>query len=306
VWDLETTIPQTDILEIGIVIYNQRTWQLLVRWESLVHSTKQTVESIECNGITKAMVEDSPKFKDIAHMVYFLLHGKMWIGHNIRAFDIPVLEKNFAKLGFPSPQPRVVVDTLPLLRDLFTKPGNRLQDTKMNSLCKYFALGEEKHRAMADCLATMEVLKLSALQLLLEANFDIVGKKPDDKNPCSSSSSDGSATISSSSAAAISKNEAKFTEMTITATKKFKMTENNDHQKLIADLNEAMENAIVLTIIYKEGPARKIKPIKWKTPGIMLEGFCERDQKVKSWSVDKITIMDSGKLENSLVNNTFG
>jgi DNA polymerase III epsilon subunit-like protein len=62
------------------------------------------------------MLKDAPTFDKVADVIYNLLHGKIWAGHNITSFDNKSIQREFQKLGKSAPQPVGIIDTLPLLR----------------------------------------------------------------------------------------------------------------------------------------------------------------------------------------------
>ena len=146
----------------SLVEYPQLSFETLVRPDDLKTITKR---SIDCNHITAAMVAQAPAFQSVAQQIFDILDGKIWLGHNIVQFDIPQLTKQFDLAGLPVPQPIGVIDTLPLLREHF---GKRAGDMKMASLGRFFGLGEEEHRALADARMTMEVVKHAGALLFLE------------------------------------------------------------------------------------------------------------------------------------------
>lgn len=95
-----------------------------------------TQKAIECHGITDEVLINAPLFNEVAPIIYDLLDGRIWMGHNIRSFDIPHLKNAFAtweknnnnsgnnnnnndNLSFPTP--KRIVDTLLLTRKILLK-----------------------------------------------------------------------------------------------------------------------------------------------------------------------------------------
>jgi DNA polymerase III epsilon subunit-like protein len=138
------------------------SFETLIRPDDLAAITKR---SIDCNHITETMVAQAPPFRSVAKRIFDVLDGRIWLGHNIVRFDIPQLTKQFEMAGLPVPQPVNVTDTLPLLREHF---GKRAGDMKMASLGRFFGMGEEEHRALADARMTMEVVKHAGALIFLE------------------------------------------------------------------------------------------------------------------------------------------
>jgi hypothetical protein len=54
--------------------------------------------------------------------------GRVWAGHNIVHFDSMIIRDAFADIGRPPPQPKAMIDTLPLLTQCF---GPRAGDMKV-------------------------------------------------------------------------------------------------------------------------------------------------------------------------------
>jgi len=111
------------------------------------------------------MVAGAPSFSEVAGRIFRALDGRIWVGHNIDAFDVPRLKENFASVGMRPPRPAGVIDTLTLLRGTL---GNRAGNLKMVTLGSYFGEGEEEHRALADARMTLNVLRSAGAVLFLE------------------------------------------------------------------------------------------------------------------------------------------
>ena len=83
-YDLETTIPATDIIEFGGIVLDKTGLFERESYSTLIKSEKITPRSTECNGITLDMVKNSPTFAEIADNIFNILDGRIWAGHNIR------------------------------------------------------------------------------------------------------------------------------------------------------------------------------------------------------------------------------
>ena len=166
-YDIETTIPQADIIEFGAIVLDKAGLYEKERYSTLIQSNKISARSIDCNDITMGMVKDAPAFEDVADNIFNILHNRIWAGHNILRFDNPLIIKHFEKIGRKPPEPIDIIDTIPLLRKTF---GLRAGNLKMESLGNYFGLGQERHRAIEDCQMTIEVLKKCSMTLFLEEN----------------------------------------------------------------------------------------------------------------------------------------
>ena len=162
---METTIPPDDIIEFGAIVLSKTGLFEVSRYSTLVYSEKVTEQSVKANGIISSLLADAPKFEQVADIIFELMDGKIWIGHNILSFDRRVLKSCFEKIGKRAPVAAACLDTLHLFKKVW---GKRCGDLKMATLGRYFGLGEEKHRAIEDCEMTIEVFKKIALTLLLE------------------------------------------------------------------------------------------------------------------------------------------
>ena len=164
-YDLETTIPPTDVIEFGAIVLDNTGLYEKESYSTLIHSKKINQRSVDCNGITLDMVKDAPKFKDVADNIFDVLNGRIWAGHNIVSFDNVRIRESFKKIRKKAPEPSGIIDTLPLLRRHF---GTRAGDMKLASLGNYFGLGQERHRAIEDCKMNLDILKNCGMILFLE------------------------------------------------------------------------------------------------------------------------------------------
>jgi DNA polymerase III epsilon subunit-like protein len=166
-YDIETTIPSTDMIEFGAIVLDKTGLYEKESYSTLLKSNKINARSIECNGITFEMVKNAPTFEEVADDIYNVLNNRIWAGHNILGFDNLQIVKNFERIGRTPPVNIGIIDTLPLLRNTF---GYRAGDLKMATLGNYFGLGQERHRALEDCRMTIDVLKNCSLTIFLEEN----------------------------------------------------------------------------------------------------------------------------------------
>ncbi|KAL2243085.1 UNVERIFIED_CONTAM: Protein NEN1 [Sesamum indicum] len=175
-FDVETTVPFRPgqgfaILEFGAVLVCPRKLVELRSYSTLVRPADLSLISslsVRCNGITKDAVVAAPTFADIADVVYDLLHGRIWAGHNILRFDCARIREAFADINRPAPEPKGTIDSLALLTQKF---GRRAGDMKMASLATYFGLGQQTHRSLDDVRMNIEVLKYCATVLFLESSL---------------------------------------------------------------------------------------------------------------------------------------
>ena len=171
-FDLETTFPSkqvpAELIEFGCLLVHRHGWYETAVYGTLIRPLVSRVSkrSIDCNGISEAMLATAPTFADIAPLVYSLMHGRLWCGHNVKSFDIPQLHRAFDAVKHPRPDCAGVIDTLHLVRAHFR--DRAYGSNAMSALSQFFGLGEEKHRAVSDCRQTLDAIKGVALSLFME------------------------------------------------------------------------------------------------------------------------------------------
>ncbi|CAM0150283.1 unnamed protein product [Urochloa decumbens] len=170
--DVETTTPPRRVLlEFGAVVVCSRRLVDVSSYATLVRPADLDAvpdPTARCNGITRDTVVAAPPFRDVADNVYDSLHGRVWAGHNIVDFDSVIIRDAFAEIGRPPPEPKGMIDTLPLLTHWF---GPRAGDMKLASLANYFGLGKQRHRSLDDVKMNIDVVKNCATVLFLEESL---------------------------------------------------------------------------------------------------------------------------------------
>jgi len=114
-------------------------------------------EATAVHHITDADVADCPRFADVAPEVYAALDGAVIVGHNVRAYDLPLLRAAFGRACEPWPcEEAQVIDTLLIDRNR----TRHTLDAVVRRWCGREHVGA--HGAEADALATLEVLRAMA------------------------------------------------------------------------------------------------------------------------------------------------
>ncbi|MCB0679485.1 MAG: DNA polymerase III subunit epsilon, partial [Saprospiraceae bacterium] len=94
--DLETTggrASRDKITEIGIVLHDGR--QIVRTYETLVNPECPIPYGItQLTGITQEMVQDAPRFFEVAKEIVELTEGAVFVAHNVR-FDYSFLREEF-------------------------------------------------------------------------------------------------------------------------------------------------------------------------------------------------------------------
>ncbi|XP_057952539.1 protein NEN1-like [Malania oleifera] len=177
-FDLETTDPrghrEVRIVEFGAVVLCARTLEKIDSYHTLVRPSDHFLQSFSDrdNDITRNALRSAPSFRDIAHRVFDLLHGRTWAGHNILKFDCRLIMDAFEDIGWEPPTPSGTIDTLQLLRPKF---GRRAGDMRMATLARYFGLGEQTHRSLDDVEMNIKIFKKCATILLMESSSGYTG-----------------------------------------------------------------------------------------------------------------------------------
>ena len=115
-------------------------------------------------GITNEMVEDAPRFYEVAKKIVELTEGRTFVAHNAR-FDYSFIRQEFKSLGFN--YKRNILDTVALSRKLI--PGHI--SYSLGNICKDLNISiNGRHRAAGDALATVKLF-----ELLMAKDFELSG-----------------------------------------------------------------------------------------------------------------------------------
>ena len=111
-------------------------------------------EARNIHGLGDDFLRDQPVFASIAPAFLEFIAGARLVIHNA-AFDLAMLNAEFARLDKPALAMSGVIDTLALTRKRF--PGAQ---ASLDALCRRFGVdnsGREKHGALLDCELLAEV-----------------------------------------------------------------------------------------------------------------------------------------------------
>jgi DNA polymerase-3 subunit epsilon len=152
--DIETTggmAKRDRITEIAIVLYDGE--KIIDRFESLINPERSIPPEItRITGITNSMVTNAPRFYEVAKKVVSMTEGAIFVAHNVR-FDYSFIKEEFESLGFTFTRKQLC--TVVLSRKAF--PG--LRSYSLGNLITHFNIKvENRHRAMDDVLATVDIL----------------------------------------------------------------------------------------------------------------------------------------------------
>lgn len=154
--DIETTGGQArrdKITEIAIVLHDGQ--QIIDTYQTLVNPERYIPYGItELTGITQEMVQDAPRFFEVARDIVKWTENAVFVAHNVR-FDYNFLQEEFARLGFTYTRKQLC--TVRLSRQAF--PG--LPSYSLGNLIRHFGIDvNNRHRALDDALATAELFSM--------------------------------------------------------------------------------------------------------------------------------------------------
>lgn len=155
VFDLETTGLNTRsdyIIEFGGLLGSSEASSLIVN-DGIVVSQEIT----KITNITQHMINQyGVDWREYAHEVILpmLEASKIYAGHNIRCFDIPMLSSNLKRVGIKMPE-RPIIDTLDISRRYLSGMTNN----RLATVCsKYLISLDNAHRAFDDARANRDAL----------------------------------------------------------------------------------------------------------------------------------------------------
>jgi len=154
--DIETTggSPRLEkITEIAIYLHDGE--KITDEYVTLVNPERNIPYFItNLTGITNEMVENAPRFFEIARVIVEMTEGRTFVAHNAR-FDYSFIRQEFKSLGFNFR--RNIIDTVALSRKLL--PGHR--SYSLGKICKDLNINiNGRHRAAGDALATAKLFEI--------------------------------------------------------------------------------------------------------------------------------------------------
>lgn len=174
--DIETTggSPSTSrIIEIAAVIHDGLS--IVDTFSTLINPECKIPYGItQLTGITNEMVENAPRFYEIAKEFYFLTQDKIFIAHNV-GFDYNFIRYEYESLGGEFSRQKLC--TVQLSRKLI--PG--LDSYSLGNICKDLNIViNGRHRALGDATATAKLFEIllekkNNHKTLRDFNIDEIG-----------------------------------------------------------------------------------------------------------------------------------
>ncbi len=162
--DIETTggvAAQDRIIEIAIVLHDGT--KMIDSFESLIFPERTISAQItKITTITNEMVENAPKFHEVAKKIVEMTENTIFVAHNA-SFDYRFIVEEFKRLGYT--YEKEVLCTVKLSRRAFP----HLSSHSLGNLIEHFnIIVKDRHRAMADVMATIDVF-----ERILKQNLDL-------------------------------------------------------------------------------------------------------------------------------------
>ena len=164
--DIETTGGSSRIEKITeIAIFQHDGEKITGEFVTLVNPERNIPYFItSLTGITNEMVENAPRFFEVAKRIVELTEGRTIVAHNAR-FDYSFIRQEFKYLGYNFS--RNLLDTVTLGRKLM--PGHR--SYSLGNICRDLGIMiNGRHRAAGDALATARLF-----EMLMTRDRELVG-----------------------------------------------------------------------------------------------------------------------------------
>ncbi len=152
-FDLETTgISTNNDRIVQIALLGSDSSGNAVHYEALINPRRTIpLGASEVHGIFDSDVKGLADFTKRAEEIHDLIENSVIIGHNVRKFDMPLLENEFRRVGRLPPKPKAMLDTLEIVRRVkVPRPHN------LGSLCQRHGISlDNAHTAAADAAASL-------------------------------------------------------------------------------------------------------------------------------------------------------
>jgi DNA polymerase-3 subunit epsilon len=156
--DIETTGGSPERCKITEICIVQHDGLAVTHvWTSLINPERYIPDHItRITNITNAMVENAPKFYEVAKQIIELTQDRVFVAHNV-AFDYGFVREEFRSLGYQYKREQLC--TVKLSRKLI--PGRK--SYSLGRICEHVGINiadEERHRAEGDAVATAKLFDI--------------------------------------------------------------------------------------------------------------------------------------------------
>jgi DNA polymerase-3 subunit epsilon len=154
--DIETTGGKAEyskITEICILVHDGLT--VVDKFSTLINPECRIPQFItNLTGITNNMVENAPKFYEVAKQILEITRDKIFVAHNV-GFDYGFIQAEFASLGYSFKREKLC--TVKLSRKLLPKRVSY----SLGNLCESLGIDNDaRHRAEGDAIATAKLFDI--------------------------------------------------------------------------------------------------------------------------------------------------
>ena len=155
VFDVETpNYANNRMSAVGIVVMEDD--RIVTRFSSLINpEARFDPFNVALTGITPEMVADAPTFGQLWPEIKPLFEDAILVAHNAQ-FDMAVLSKCLRAYGIFWKEQTSYICTCKMSRGCLPF----LENHKLNTLCDYYGLALDHHRADSDALACAQILRL--------------------------------------------------------------------------------------------------------------------------------------------------
>ena len=153
------------ITEIAIIVHDGE--KIIDTFETLINPETSIVHFVSrMTGITDNMLQDAPKFHEVAKKIWTLTDDAVFVAHNVN-FDFSYIHQEFKSLGADFRRKKLC--TVRLSRKLF--PG--YPSYSLGNICSNLGINfGNRHRAMGDAMATTKLFE----RCLLHDNDEVIKK----------------------------------------------------------------------------------------------------------------------------------
>ena len=154
--DIETTgghAASGSITEIAIILHNGH--EIEGTYQTLINPGCEIPRYITAlTGINNAMVQDAPRFEEVAPQIFNLLSSRIFVAHNVN-FDYSFIRHHLLQTGIEWEVPKLC--TIRLSRKIF--PGKI--SYSLGNICRSLGIDiSDRHRAKGDAMATAALFQM--------------------------------------------------------------------------------------------------------------------------------------------------
>ncbi|WP_456370218.1 3'-5' exonuclease [Geoglobus sp.] len=168
--DVETTgldLKRDEILSIAVIPMDGLRIMVGNSYHTFVKPESFRISSVKYHGITPDVLEDSPKFCEVADEILKRIEGRVVVGHGV-SIDIGFLEKEFDRCGIRVKLQKsldiAVVERV--IGEIFGEKPTR-EDLTLEALARKYSVPlTYRHSAMADAYIEAQIFQIQMMRLM--------------------------------------------------------------------------------------------------------------------------------------------